>query len=220
MKLIKVGETNALYRRVYFDIRASSDGITPANGEAGKQPMISVNGAAFTAIGISVLTLAGNGLYFADIAPIVLGTSGTVIHTIYAGANCVTTPGDKFMVVAYDPDEDIATIKTTVTAISTSVGSVLTAVAGVSTKCDAISQGVTAVNNNVNGVASKVDTVGLAVANVDTDVAVVVGKVDSISADNVALSTKMTAVQTSTDATSASVAGLSTKVWISVAQVL
>lgn len=102
MQIIKPNEPIAIRRRMFFDIR-SIDGVTPANGEAGLQPQISVNCAAWTNAGIGTLALIGNGRYFADITADQL-TVGNVILARYKGSATAETPGNEsFFVVNYDP---------------------------------------------------------------------------------------------------------------------
>lgn len=110
-RLIKASQATAAKRRVYFDLRSASDGITPATDEAGGQPQISVDGAAFTNTGIGTLTAIGNGRYYAELTQLILATSGQVIETRYKSDNTAESPGDSVQVVGFDPDADIATIK-------------------------------------------------------------------------------------------------------------
>jgi hypothetical protein len=103
MEYVRDGETISLRRRMEFDVRLASNAIDPANGEAGQQPQISVNNAAFGNAGIGVLTLIGNGRYWAEVSTDVL-VAGNRITGRYKGALTVETPSrEDIVVVAYDP---------------------------------------------------------------------------------------------------------------------
>jgi hypothetical protein len=102
MRPIKVNEEIASKRRVFFQLVAT-DGITPANGEGGGQPQISLNGAAWTASGIGTLVAIGNGRYYAELTQAALATLGTVIETRYKSSNTAECPGDTLQVYAVDP---------------------------------------------------------------------------------------------------------------------
>jgi len=60
-------EATAARRRLYFHLVDAADGYTPETGEAGGQPQISSDGAAWTNTGIGVLVAVGNGTYYADV---------------------------------------------------------------------------------------------------------------------------------------------------------
>jgi len=96
---IRVNEATAAKRRVYFDLRDATDGITAEVGEAAGQPQISTNGAAFTNTGIGTLTAIGTGRYYADLTQATTQTVGNVIETRYKSAATVETPGDTLVIV-------------------------------------------------------------------------------------------------------------------------
>lgn len=102
MRLIQANEPAPERRLVYFHI-VQSDGITPATDEAGGQPQISVNGAPWTASGISALTAIGNGRYYAKLNQATVSPAGIEIETRYASAATAETPGDSVQVTAFDP---------------------------------------------------------------------------------------------------------------------
>ncbi len=108
-RLIKVSETVAARRQVEFQLVAA-DGITPANGEDGGQPQISVNGAAWTSSGIGLLAQIGSGAYNAALTAAAVATVGDRIRTRYSSGGTAECPGDTAEVVAYDPDQAIADI--------------------------------------------------------------------------------------------------------------
>lgn len=97
---IQVNEPIASHRRLYFHLVAT-DGITAALGEAGGQPQVSVNGAAWTNTGIGTLTAVGSGRYYADLSVLLLTTVGDVIETRYKSSNTAECPGDTAEVVEF-----------------------------------------------------------------------------------------------------------------------
>jgi hypothetical protein len=117
MKLIKAGETIAARRRVYFDLRDATDGITPETGEGGGQPQISVNDAAWGNAGISTLTHLGNGRYYAELDAATVITAGTRVVCRYKSANTAETPSrEDIETVAFDPFDISASINAVLTA--------------------------------------------------------------------------------------------------------
>lgn len=100
--LIQANEPTATQRRVYFHLVNGIDGMTPEVGEAGGQPQISTDGAAFTNVGIGTLVSVGNGRYYAELAQAAL-VVGTIIQTRYRSANTAECPGDVVQVVGFDP---------------------------------------------------------------------------------------------------------------------
>lgn len=101
--IVQYNESNALLRRVRFDIRGL-DGLTPATGEAGGQPQISVNDGAWTNTGISVLSAIGNGRYYATVDQSVIATPGIAVQSRFKSGSTVETPGESLQVVGYDPN--------------------------------------------------------------------------------------------------------------------
>ena len=104
-RFVLANQAIATKRRVYFDLRDATDGITPETGEAAGQPEISTNGGAFTDTGIGTLTHIGNGRYFADPTQAAVATAGDVIETRFKSANTAESPGDTLQIVAFDPDD-------------------------------------------------------------------------------------------------------------------
>lgn len=105
---VLANQATALKRRMYFQV-VQTDGITAATGEAGGQPQISTNGAAFTNTGIGTLTHVGNGLYSADVTQAAVATAGDTINGRYKSASTAEIPcRELFRVVAYDPDDAAA----------------------------------------------------------------------------------------------------------------
>lgn len=100
---IHVNEATASQRRVYFHLVDVTDGMTPEVGEAGGQPQVSIDGAAFADAGIGVLVAVGNGRYYAELAQATVATAGSIIQTRYKSANTAECPGDSVQVVGIDP---------------------------------------------------------------------------------------------------------------------
>jgi hypothetical protein len=103
-RFLLANQATAAKRRVYFDLRDATDGITPETGEAGGQPQLSTNGGAWTNTGIGTLTAIGNGRYYAELTQAAVATAGDILETRFKSANTVESPGDSIQVVAFDPD--------------------------------------------------------------------------------------------------------------------
>lgn len=105
---IKAGETDATKRRVVFHLM--NDDGSPATGEAGNQPQIMVNEAAWTNTGIGVLLNPGGagagvnpeGRYYAILDASIVVTAGTRIETTHTPAGGPAQPGDSVRVTAMD----------------------------------------------------------------------------------------------------------------------
>jgi hypothetical protein len=97
---VKVGETDALKTRVYFDVRLL-DG-TPALSETGGQPQVSLNGGTWDNSGISALTSVGFGQYTAQLVSSFLTTTGDILYTRYASGATNESRGDVFFVIDND----------------------------------------------------------------------------------------------------------------------
>lgn len=106
---IKANEATAAKRRVRWQI-VQADGISPALLEAGGQPQVSVNDAAFTDTGVGVLVHVGDGRYYATLTQSVVATAGTWIETRYKSVNTAECPGDSALVVSFDPSSAFPTI--------------------------------------------------------------------------------------------------------------
>ena len=101
MQYIKVNEPSTVRRTVLFDIRAT-DGVTPALGEAGGQPQISINLGAWTNVGISTLVSLGNGRYYATYTLDTVSVVGRKIASRYKSGSTAETPGENAEVVSFD----------------------------------------------------------------------------------------------------------------------
>jgi len=108
MILIKANESTASRRRVYFQLVSESDGLTPETGEAGGQPQISINGAAWSDTSIGTLSAVGHGRYFAELTTGAVTTAGSIIETRYKSSNTAECPGQSVQVVAFDPHDAAA----------------------------------------------------------------------------------------------------------------
>lgn len=96
---IYAGETVAANKRVYFHCVDATDGMTPETGEAGGQPQISINGAAFADAGIGVLVAIGNGRYYAVLTDASVEQPERVIESRYKSANTAETVGTTVQVL-------------------------------------------------------------------------------------------------------------------------
>lgn len=107
--LIKSNEAEAARRRIFFDLRDATDGITPRTGEAGGQPQISIAGGAWTATGIGTLTHFSNGRYYADLTQSTVANAGDLIESRYTSAGTAESPGNSVQVVGFDPATSLST---------------------------------------------------------------------------------------------------------------
>jgi hypothetical protein len=101
LRTIPVDEPSSVKRQVWFDLRLESDGISPALGEGGGQPQISVAGLPWTDVGIGPLVEVGNGRYYAVLAPSTVSVFNTYIETRYKGTLTAETPGDSVSVAEF-----------------------------------------------------------------------------------------------------------------------
>lgn len=97
-RTIKVGETDPILSRVYFRVLLL-DNASPALGEAGMQPQISINGVSgFSGIGISILTSVGFGQYTAQLTGVF--APNDIITCIYTRSGVTgVAQGDTFLVI-------------------------------------------------------------------------------------------------------------------------
>lgn len=102
---VLANQATAARRRVYFHLVDANDGLTAETGEAGGQPQISTNGAAWTNTGIGVLSAIGNGRYYADLTQAAVATAGDTIETRYKSSATAECPGDTVRVIAVDLDD-------------------------------------------------------------------------------------------------------------------
>jgi len=96
---ITAGETDPVRRRVRFFL-VGVDGMTPAEGEAGGQPEISVNDGAFTAAGVGTLVQVEDNTYYAILDASVVASEGTHVETRYQSGATALCPGDDVQVIA------------------------------------------------------------------------------------------------------------------------
>jgi hypothetical protein len=99
IRLIPVSTPIEKLRTIYFDLRASSDGVTPVTIAAGTQPQISINKAGFSDTGIGTLEHLGNGRYGAVLDVSVIGVVGDSIESRAKHATSVDSPGDSVQIV-------------------------------------------------------------------------------------------------------------------------
>jgi hypothetical protein len=108
-RLVFANQSTAANRRVYCWLVDVTDGMTPETGEAGGQPQVSTNGAAWTDTGIGTLTHIGNGRYYADLAQTLVATAETWISVRYKSANTAEGICESAHVVGFDPATALAT---------------------------------------------------------------------------------------------------------------
>ena len=87
MQRVKRNEATAARRRMYFYCVDAADGMTPETAEAGGQPQISIDGAAWTNDGIGVLVAVGSGEYYAEVTQATLDAANRVILGRYKSAD-------------------------------------------------------------------------------------------------------------------------------------
>ena len=104
MKLIYLAGNGGATRRLFFDLR-QTDGLTPATGEAGGQPQVSFNGAAWENAGIGTLVHIGNGRYYAELTEPFVQQGAGQVESRYKSANTVESPGDSAQIVLFDPND-------------------------------------------------------------------------------------------------------------------
>ena len=119
--LVKANESTSTKRYVFFQLCDATDGLTPETGEAGGQPQISSDGAAFTNTGIGTLAHMGNGRYYAALTQAAVLTAGTRIECRYKSANTAEAVGTTVQVVAFDPDDATALGLSAIPTIATDV---------------------------------------------------------------------------------------------------
>lgn len=109
LRQMRQKEPDAARRRVWF-LCVQTDGKTPATGENGQQPQISIDGANFASAGIGVLVSKGNGHYYAELDQATLDAFPRSIQTRYARADAVLeTPGDSVETVLFKTGDEFET---------------------------------------------------------------------------------------------------------------
>lgn len=123
MITVKKNEATAAYRRMFFQIVDSVDGITPETGEAGGQPEVSVNGDVFgTQAIIGVLVAIGNGRYYAELTQAGVNIADrSVIEGRYKSANTAEAVGTTVQIVEYPVDASVSAVKTETAIIAVDV---------------------------------------------------------------------------------------------------
>lgn len=100
MQLMWISETDQSLRRVYFHLVDATDGLTAELGEAGGQPQLSLNGAAW-ANSSGTLVAIGNGEYYLDLSVAEIASPGVISYR-YKSANTAEFQ-DKIQLVSFDP---------------------------------------------------------------------------------------------------------------------
>lgn len=119
-RYVKAGSTGGTKTRVFFRLFDATDYVTPETGEAGGQPQISTNGAAWTNTGIGTLTSIGSGWYYADLTTASVVTAGSVITSRYKSSNTAEAGGTTFIVTALDPFGETQTVSLGTSTIGSS----------------------------------------------------------------------------------------------------
>jgi len=91
-EIVFVNQADATKRRMYFQVVDATDGMTAETGEAGGQPQVSVNGAAWTNTGIGTLVHIGNGRYYGQLTQALVSTVGDTIEGRYKSVNTAEIP--------------------------------------------------------------------------------------------------------------------------------
>lgn len=116
---IKAGTTGGTSTRIYFFLTDATDYVTPETGEAGGQPQISTDGAAWTDTGIGTLSSIGNGSYYADLTTGAVATAGKIVLTRYKSSNTSEARGTTAIVTAYAPSAETQTVSLGTSTIGT-----------------------------------------------------------------------------------------------------
>lgn len=118
---VKQGTTGGAKTRVYFFLVDATDGFTPETGEAGGQPQISTDGAAWTNTGIGTLTHIGTGRYYADLTTAAVASGAPkVILARYKSSNTAEAIGTSYIVTVNDPANETQTVSLGASTIGTS----------------------------------------------------------------------------------------------------
>lgn len=102
MQVFQQSEANTALRRFPLHLVDETDGLTPETGEAGGQPQISKNGAAFANTSATLVAI-GNGAYYVELTMAELNTTGFIIVR-YKSANTAEFQAAA-QVVAYAPGD-------------------------------------------------------------------------------------------------------------------
>ena len=98
-QMISKNEATAVKRRMFFYLVDATDGITPETGEAGEQPQISIDGAAWGNTD-GVLVAIGNGRYYVQLTQAEVNEDHlTVIEGRFKSANTAEALGTIIQIV-------------------------------------------------------------------------------------------------------------------------
>lgn len=120
VRKVKQGTTGGAKTRVYFFLVDATDYVTPETGEAGGQPQISTDGAAWTNTGIGTLTHIGTGRYYADLttAAVASGAPKTILAR-YKSSNTAEAIGTSYIVTVNDPANETQSVSLAAGAVTT-----------------------------------------------------------------------------------------------------
>lgn len=109
MIAIVANESTATLRRIYFFCVDATDGITPETGEAGGQPQLSINGAAW-ANSTNVLVAISDGHYYLEISQTETNIAvQSIIRSRYKSANTTETEGSTAQIFSATPTDFAST---------------------------------------------------------------------------------------------------------------
>lgn len=103
----------AAQRTLYFTCVDAADGHSPENGEAGEQPLISIDGGAYSSSGVGVLEAvdAAKGKYKAVVTQATVNINGpSVIEGYYKSAATREAWSDNVLIVGGSLHEAIAAL--------------------------------------------------------------------------------------------------------------
>lgn len=189
MQIFKQSEGTAARRYAYLHLVDATDGITPETGEAGGQPQISKNGAAFGNTS-ATLTAIGNGAYYVALTAGELDTLGFILvrfksvqtaefqalgmvvaYDPYAAANLGLTNLDATISSRADPGDQMALTAAEETAIQAKILSDATPFPGadvpaIKAKTDLIPADIaTQLDTNIPAIKTKTDQLTFTLAN-------------------------------------------------------
>lgn len=114
-RYIRKDESTAALRYIYFDLVDAADGITPEAGEAGGQPQISIDGAAYQDAGIDVLQAitAAAGAYYAEVTQATCNVNYGEIRGRFKSAATMEARGRNILIVGGDIQDMMARMSNT-----------------------------------------------------------------------------------------------------------
>lgn len=114
-RYIRKNESEAALRYIYFDLADVADFHTPEVGEAGGQPQISIDGAAYADAGIGVLVAvtAAAGAYYAEVTQAACNVNYAEIRGRFKSAATAEARGRNVIIVGGDIQDAMARLTNT-----------------------------------------------------------------------------------------------------------